>query len=217
MPCWFSSRAWCIGVFEQLPRGSSVDPRAAIDRAAKLVRKVTSAKTPFGDVRKLRFLGTGVPAPAWSKPEPVRKTRGPQWFFPAGGTGRRVQSRLPKGRRRVRGLCRWSRRQEFATARAILKPIIERFPEVAAFPPFNSCVGPIRESESFQRLLAGTPTGTVTFFVGKKVVARVALDANGQARLRRSFAHTWRFTVRAVYSGDANFAGSTQSITERVN
>src|SRR5262249_12255826 len=30
---------------------------------------------------------------------------------------------------------------------------------------------------------AGTPTGTVTFFVGNKVVARVALDANGQARL----------------------------------
>src|SRR5262249_5801861 len=32
-----------------------------------------------------------------------------------------------------------------------------------------------------------TPTGTVTFFVGNKMVARVTLDANGQARLRRSF------------------------------
>ena len=29
----------------------------------------------------------------------------------------------------------------------------------------------------------GTPTGTVTFFVGHKVVARVTLDANGQARI----------------------------------
>src|SRR5262249_24487932 len=28
---------------------------------------------------------------------------------------------------------------------------------------------------------AGTPTGTVTFFVGNTVVARVTLDANGQA------------------------------------
>ena len=63
----------------------------------------------------------------------------------------------------------------------------------------------------------GTPTGTVTFFVGNRVVARVALDANGQARLRRSFARTGRFTIRAVYSGDANFAASSQTLTERVN
>jgi hypothetical protein len=64
---------------------------------------------------------------------------------------------------------------------------------------------------------AGTPTGTVTFFVGSTAVARVALDATGQARFRRSFGHTGRFTVRAVYSGDANFAASSQSLTERVN
>src|SRR5262249_36062200 len=37
---------------------------------------------------------------------------------------------------------------------------------------------------------ASTPTGTVTFFVGNKVVARVTLDANGQARLTRSFSRT---------------------------
>ena len=64
---------------------------------------------------------------------------------------------------------------------------------------------------------AAIPTGTVTFLVNGRVVARVALDANGQARLRRSFARTGRFTVRAVYSGGAHFAGSAQSITERVN
>ena len=33
----------------------------------------------------------------------------------------------------------------------------------------------------------GTPTGTVTFFVGNTVVARVTLDANGQARFTRVF------------------------------
>jgi hypothetical protein len=64
---------------------------------------------------------------------------------------------------------------------------------------------------------SGTPTGTVTFFVGSKAVASVTLDANGQAHIRRSFARTGRFTIRAVYSGDANYAASSQSLTEQVN
>jgi hypothetical protein len=63
----------------------------------------------------------------------------------------------------------------------------------------------------------GTPTGTVTFFVGKKVVARVTLDANGQALFTRVFSRAGRFTIRAVYSGDANFDASSQSLTEQVN
>jgi hypothetical protein len=63
----------------------------------------------------------------------------------------------------------------------------------------------------------GTPTGTVTFFVGNKVVARVILDANGQARITRFFSRAGRFTIRAVYSGDANFAASSQFLTEQVN
>jgi hypothetical protein len=62
----------------------------------------------------------------------------------------------------------------------------------------------------------GTPTGTVTFLVGNKVVARVRLDAKGQARFRRVFSGAGRFTIRAVYSGDANFAASSQSLTEQV-
>jgi hypothetical protein len=62
-----------------------------------------------------------------------------------------------------------------------------------------------------------TPTGTVTFFVGNTVVARVTLDANGQARLRGSFSIAGRFTIRAVYSGDATFGTSEQSLTEQVN
>ena len=63
----------------------------------------------------------------------------------------------------------------------------------------------------------GTPTGTVTFFVGNTMVARVTLDANGQARLTRSFSRTGLFTIRAVYSGDASFTASSQSLTEQVN
>jgi hypothetical protein len=63
---------------------------------------------------------------------------------------------------------------------------------------------------------AGTPTGTVTFMVRNVVVARVRLDANGQARISRSYWGPGRFTIRAVYSGDADFAASSQSLTERV-
>lgn len=62
-----------------------------------------------------------------------------------------------------------------------------------------------------------TPTGTVTFFVGNTVVARVTLDANGQARIRGSFSVAGRYTIRAVYSGDATFAASEQSLIEQVN
>jgi hypothetical protein len=64
---------------------------------------------------------------------------------------------------------------------------------------------------------AGTPTGTVTFFVGNTMVAQVTLDANGQARFARSFFRKGTFTIRAVYSGDANFDASSQIFTEQVN
>ena len=63
----------------------------------------------------------------------------------------------------------------------------------------------------------GTPTGTVTFFVGNTVVARVTLDANGQAHIRGSFSVAGRYTIRAVYSGDATFDVSELSLTEQVN
>jgi len=61
-----------------------------------------------------------------------------------------------------------------------------------------------------------TPTGTVTFYVGTTVVARATLDANGQAHFTRSFSLRGLRTVRAVYSGDAHFAASSQSMTEQV-
>jgi hypothetical protein len=63
----------------------------------------------------------------------------------------------------------------------------------------------------------GTPTGTVTFFVGNTVVARVTLDPSGKARLTGFFSIAGRFTIRAVYSGDANFDTSSQSLIEQVN
>ena len=63
---------------------------------------------------------------------------------------------------------------------------------------------------------AGTPTGTVSFLAGNVVVARVRLNAAGQASFTRRFAARGRFVIRAVYSGDSNFAASAQSITERV-
>jgi hypothetical protein len=63
----------------------------------------------------------------------------------------------------------------------------------------------------------GTPTGTVTFFVGNTMVARVTLDANGQARIRGFFSVAGQFTIRAVYGGDANFDASEQSLIEQVN
>jgi hypothetical protein len=63
---------------------------------------------------------------------------------------------------------------------------------------------------------AGTPTGTVTFSDGSVAIAIVNLDANGQAKLMVHFTVVGKRTIRAVYSGDANFAGSSQSLTERV-
>jgi hypothetical protein len=63
---------------------------------------------------------------------------------------------------------------------------------------------------------SGTPTGTVTFFVGNTVVARVTLDGNGQARIRGFFSVAGLYTLRAVYSGDALFDASSQYLIEQV-
>src|SRR5262249_31613164 len=64
---------------------------------------------------------------------------------------------------------------------------------------------------------AGRPTGTVTFFMGNTMVGRITLDASGQARLTLAFSGTGLFAIRAVYSGDAGFTASSQSLTEQVN
>jgi hypothetical protein len=62
----------------------------------------------------------------------------------------------------------------------------------------------------------GTPTGTILFFVGNTAVATVTLDATGKARLTGHFSVSGKFTIRAVYSGDSNFAASSQSLVEQV-
>jgi hypothetical protein len=62
----------------------------------------------------------------------------------------------------------------------------------------------------------GTPTGDVSFFAGNKVVARVRLNAAGRASFKRHFVANGRFVIRAVYSGDSQFAASSQSINEQV-
>ena len=63
---------------------------------------------------------------------------------------------------------------------------------------------------------AGTPTGTVSFLTGHVVVARVRLNAAGRASFKLRFTANGRFVIRAVYSGDSNFAASEQSITEQI-
>jgi Bacterial Ig-like domain (group 3)/FG-GAP-like repeat len=63
----------------------------------------------------------------------------------------------------------------------------------------------------------GTPTGTVTFFVGNVAVATVKVNASGKASLTGRLSAAGQFTITAVYSGDSNFAASSQSLTEQVN
>jgi streptogramin lyase len=62
-----------------------------------------------------------------------------------------------------------------------------------------------------------TPTGTVSFTVGKAGAVLVPLDSNGRATWTHRFSSRGRFTVRADFSGDGNFAPSAQSFIERVN
>jgi streptogramin lyase len=64
---------------------------------------------------------------------------------------------------------------------------------------------------------AGTPTGTVTFKDGTVILGTVAVGSGGQATLTTSFAAAGGHAITAVYSGDANFVGSWQSLTEQVN
>jgi Ca2+-binding RTX toxin-like protein len=64
---------------------------------------------------------------------------------------------------------------------------------------------------------AGTPTGTVTFKDGNVVLGTVAVRADGTAPFTTSFAAAGGHVITAVYSGDPNFAGSSQSLTEQVN
>ena len=63
---------------------------------------------------------------------------------------------------------------------------------------------------------AGTPTGTVTFQDGDVVLETVAVGADGTATFTTSFAAAGGHAITAVYSGDPNFVGSSQALTEQV-
>jgi hypothetical protein len=64
---------------------------------------------------------------------------------------------------------------------------------------------------------AGTPTGTVTFLDGATVLGSAPVGAGNQATFMTSFATTGGHAITAVYNGDGNLAGSSQSLTEQVN
>src|SRR5262249_43419688 len=64
---------------------------------------------------------------------------------------------------------------------------------------------------------AGTPTGTVTFMDGAVILGTATVGADGRATFTTSFTATGGHTITAVYNGDANFAGSSQTLTEQVN
>src|SRR5262249_30284588 len=68
----------------------------------------------------------------------------------------------------------------------------------------------------------GVPTGTVTFMDGNVVLGTVPvvfniLGSNSTARITTSFAVAGGHAITALYSGDANIAGSSGALTEQVN
>jgi hypothetical protein len=64
---------------------------------------------------------------------------------------------------------------------------------------------------------AGTPTGTVQFIVNGNVLGSpVALNGSGQAQLTHSFATRGERNIRAVYSGDATYDGSTSRTLRQI-
>ena len=63
---------------------------------------------------------------------------------------------------------------------------------------------------------AGTPTGAVTFNDGANALSTVPLNSNGTATFTTSTLAVNSHPITAVYSGDANFTGSTGSMTQNV-
>jgi len=58
---------------------------------------------------------------------------------------------------------------------------------------------------------AGTPTGVVTFYDGASQLGMDTLGGNGSAGLSQLLLGIAKHTVKAVYSGDTDFEGSTSS------
>jgi hypothetical protein len=61
------------------------------------------------------------------------------------------------------------------------------------------------------------PTGKVTFRDGNTVLGTATLGVSGKATLSTRFSTTGKHTITAVYQGDSDFVGSSQTITEQVN
>ncbi len=64
---------------------------------------------------------------------------------------------------------------------------------------------------------AGTPTGTVTFRDGATVLGTGTLDGSGKAMLSVPGLSVGTHSLTATYSGDANFNGSSGSLSQTVN
>lgn len=62
---------------------------------------------------------------------------------------------------------------------------------------------------------AGAPIGTVTFWGGSTLLATVTLDSTGQASFTASGLSIGTHTIKAVYSGDANFVASASAPTSQ--
>src|SRR5207247_883972 len=61
---------------------------------------------------------------------------------------------------------------------------------------------------------AGTPTGSVTFMIdGVQQLPPVPMTDDGQAQLTGVVLSAGHHTIAAVYSGDANFAGSATGVS----
>lgn len=64
---------------------------------------------------------------------------------------------------------------------------------------------------------SGVPTGTVTFTDGSTELGQSSLDANGNCTLTTPMPATGAQSLIAAYSGDANFAAGSATMTETVN
>ena len=63
---------------------------------------------------------------------------------------------------------------------------------------------------------AGVPTGTVTFKDGSTTIGSGVLDAAGHTTFTTSTLTVNTHTINAVYGGDSNFVGSSESTTQTV-
>lgn len=63
----------------------------------------------------------------------------------------------------------------------------------------------------------GTPTGTVTFYDGSTELGTGTLDSNGNATYTTSTLSPGTHNISADYSGDSNFASSSDSLTQLIS